>query len=213
MSYIKTLAFAGLMLIVFNCLGQNSSDRGGHPLRCIKLNDEGIGYLENYPANGEKGLDKAIDLFKQAIACDSTNFVFYNNLASAYDQKHNYSGEMLAINKLLTLTGNHPALLMQKGMLWEVMGYLDLAKETYRQTQLEYEKRLAARNNDIELIKGMVLLKGVVSGKDAAIEALNEQIKKHPELSSELSQEFLFYKDFNRHDFVFRLPTVINLKQ
>lgn len=165
----------------------------------------------NYPMNGKKGLDKAIDLFKQAIGCDSTNVIFYNSLANAYDQKHNYAGEMIAVDKMLTLTANDPAILMQKGMLFEVMGRLDNAKKTYYIAQLEYKKRLAKYPGDINLIKGMILLKAVTDGKDEAVKAINKQIKISPNLSSELSHELLFYQYFNRHDYVFRLPTVTNL--
>jgi tetratricopeptide (TPR) repeat protein len=165
----------------------------------------------NYPMNGEKGLDKALDLFKQAISCDSTNMVFYNNLANAYDKKHNYDGEMVALNKLIILTANDPAMLMQKGMLFEFTGDIDSAKNIYHLTQVEYENRLHKNPNDIELIKGIILLKAVTDGKDEAVKVLNKQIKTHPELSSQLSSELMFYKYFNRHDFVFRLPTVTNL--
>jgi tetratricopeptide (TPR) repeat protein len=207
--YIRTTLSVVLIIAINAC----NSQKTNHPVECIKLNDEGINYLMNYPMNGEKGLEKAIDLFKQAISCDSTNFIFYNNLANAYDQKHNYDGEMVVMNKMLALTANDPAILMQKGMLFEVMGRANSAKELYNLSKVEYEKRLAKRPNDINLIKGIVSLIGVDSGKEEAIKALNEQIKIHPELSPELSQQLLFYKYFNRHDFVFRLPTVTDLNK
>ena len=208
---IKSFLILSLTLVAINsCKGQHSNIP---PKECIALNDKAMTLLMNYPMNGEQELNTAIDLLKQAISCDSTDWVFYINLGNAYDKKHNYNGEMAALNKVLTLTKNDPAILLQIGMLYEVKGRVDSAKNMYQLTEVEYEKRLAKNPKDVNLIKGNILLKGVTDGKDEAIKALNEQIKIHPELSSQLSGELLFYKYFNRHDFVFRLPTVTDLSK
>ena len=200
----KTVISIVLILITIHSCSQNKIN---HPPECIKLNNEGVSYLMNYPMNGEKGLNKAIDLFKQAINCDSTNTVFYTSLATAYEKKHNYNGEMMMLDKSLKLTANNPDLLLEKGMLFEVKGNFDSAKIIYHLTQVEYEKRLNKQPDEIGLIKGFILLKGVIGGKEAAIKELDKQIKIHPKFSLELSKEYSFYQYFNRHNFVFRLPT------
>ena len=207
---IRIIASIVLVLVTINSCSSQSKN---HSTECIGLNNEGIKYLTNYPMNGEKGLDKAIDLFKQAVNCDSTNVNFYNSLANAYDKKHNYDAEMVAMNKMLLLTLNDPGILVQKGMLFEVMGHVDSAKEIYSRTDAEYQKRLAKRPNDINLIEGMILLKAITDGKDEAIKVINKQIETHPDLSSELSHELLFYQYFNRHDYVFRSSTGTDLNK
>src|ERR1700760_1042731 len=184
MRHIRRIAIIiSVLITAISCVGQNKD----HSKDCIKLNNEGIEYLTNYPMNGEKGLDKAVDLFKKAINCDSTNVIFYNSIANAYDQKHDYHSEMIAVNKMLSLTVNDPAILMAKGTLFEVMGHVDSAKETYQRAQMEYQKRLSKSPNDFYLISGMILLKAVTDDKDEAIKLLNEQIKSHPDLSAKLS--------------------------
>jgi hypothetical protein len=98
MSYCIRIIFS--IALILTTIGSCKSQNGKHPAECIALNNEGVKYLMNYPMNGENGLDTAIDLFKQAINCDSTNVIFYNSLANAYDQKHDYNDEMITLNKI-----------------------------------------------------------------------------------------------------------------
>jgi tetratricopeptide (TPR) repeat protein len=133
----------GILLMVAITTSCNRKDKQkgvNHPAKCIKINDTGVNYLMNYPLDGEKGLDKAIELFKQAINGDSTNAVFYINLSAAYDKKHKRQDQMNTFNKLLSLTANEPFVLMRKAMLFEIMGCKDSANKVYRLTSLEYKK-------------------------------------------------------------------------
>lgn len=159
----------------------------------------------NYPENGAKGLNTAIDLFKQAIQYDSTYSTAYINLSTAYDHKGSYKDEMIISNKLLLLTNNAPATLILRGILFEKMNNIDSAKKIYYLAKLENEKKLVTHPDDVHLIEQLIELNALTEGKDAAIKELNAQVKMHPSLSSKLSYEYDFYKDFDRHAFIFGL--------
>jgi len=160
--------------------------------------------------NGEQELDKAVDLFKQAITCDSTDWVFYNNLANAYEKKHNYNGELIELNKLLILNENYPMFIISKGMVFEKINKIDSANKMYDFANVEFKKRLAKNPEDVGLIQGVIQLKAITLGKDSAIKEIDNQIKLHPNLSSKLSYEYEYYKYFNRHNYIYGLPTEID---
>ena len=213
-NYIKTVFSLLLSFIILNsCIMNHSNKVIIPPTECIKLNNSGVEYLMNYPMNGEKGLNKSIDLFKQAIQCDSTYLNAYIGLANAYGQKKSYKEEMLAYNKLLVLANNDPSLLTQKGVLFERMNKIDSAKKIYYLTKIGFENRLAKTPGNPNLISGMVFLTALIDGKNAAIKELNEQIKAHPELSPKLAYEYEYYKYFDRHAYVYGLPTEVSLKK
>ncbi|MGN6394679.1 MAG: tetratricopeptide repeat protein [Mucilaginibacter sp.] len=211
MKYLSKIAFGLLFTIVAISACNHSKKSDGHSTECISLNNRAMHLLGNYPMNGKDSLKKAISLFRQAIHCDSTNVVFYLGLVNAYVQEKNYTEEMVVDNKLLALTANDPSILMQKAMLFELMNHSDSAKEIYRLSRLTYKKRLANDPENIRLIRGLVLLKGVTAGRDSAIKDLKEQIRMHPRLSPALSGDFEFYKDFDQRSYIFRLPVVRNL--
>jgi tetratricopeptide (TPR) repeat protein len=206
-NYFKTVLGLLISFNLVNSCSSNHSNRMNSPsIECIKFNNDGVVHLSNYPVDGEKGLNEAIQLFKQAIKCDSMYYNAYINLTNAYDQKGNYSEEMIAFNKLLIITNNDPSILFMKGMLFERMQYIDSAKQIYFLTRAAYAKKLTKYPDDINAIRGIILLKAVTDGKDEAIKELNKQIKIHPKLSSKLGEEHGFYEEFDRHAFIYRLP-------
>ena len=209
-NYFKIVSCLLISLSVTNSCTSNHSNRMNIPAKeCIKLNNDGVQYLTNYPMNGKKELDKAIDLFKQAITCDSTYTTAYIGLASAYDHKNSYGEEMITLNKLLKLVDNDPPILMWKGELFERMNHADSAKNMYYLAKMGYKKRLQKHPDNISSIEQLILLKALTDGKDEAIKELDEQIKNHPELSSKLSGQYVFYQYFDRHAFVFELQSEV----
>lgn len=162
----------------------------------------------NYPFEGEAGLNKAINLFEQAIKCDSTYAIAYANLANALDHKHSYGDELKISNKLLILLNNDPSILMTRGMLFEKMNSIDSARKAYYLASTGYGKKLAKHPENVNLIKEIILLKALTDGNDEAMKQLNVEIKMHPNLSSQLTGEYEFYKNFDKHAFIYGLTTV-----
>lgn len=204
---ITCLILSLTLFTISSCKGQHSNIPAKE---CIELNNKGLDLLMNYPMNGEQELDKAVDLFKQAITCDSTDWVFYNNLANAYEKKHNYNGELIELNKLLILNENYPMFIISKGMVFEKINKIDSANKMYDFANVEFKKRLAKNPEDVGLIQGVIQLKAITLGKDSAIKEIDNQIKLHPNLSSKLSYEYEYYKYFNRHNYIYGLPTEID---
>ena len=181
------------------------------PRDCIVLNNKGVEYLTSYPMNGKDGLNKAIDLFKQAIHCDSTYLTAYLNIAYAYDDENSYTEEMKAYNMLQALTHNNdPTILMMKGELFERITNIDSAKKYYYSAKRGYEKQLIKHPDNAEVIKQIILIKALTDGKDDAIKEIDERIKLHPELREKLSGEYEYYKFFNRHNYIYNLPTEVD---
>lgn len=193
-----------LLSVIISC---KNSHRHIPSKECISLNNQGNDSLMDYPMNGEKALNKAIDLFKQALKCDSNYFIAYMNLANAYDHKHSYNEEMIIYNKVLTLVKNDPIILSLKGMLFEKMNHLDSAKNTYDLASATFKKRLRNKPDDINLIRGIIELKAVTAGKEAAFKEIDGQIKRNPQLSSQLLIEYDIFRYFNRHAFIYGLTT------
>ena len=54
---IRTIAVIVFPLITINSCGDRKEN---YATDCIKLNNEGIEYLNNYPMNGEKGLERLL---------------------------------------------------------------------------------------------------------------------------------------------------------
>jgi tetratricopeptide (TPR) repeat protein len=165
MNYLFKIVFSLLLFIAINSCtySQNTKvvSKG-----CIILNNKGVEYLSNYPMDGEAGLDTAINLFLQAIQCDSTYLTVYINIANAYDKKHNYHEEMKTYNKLLVLTNNHsPSMITQKGVLFERINDIDSAKKYYYLANKEYERELEKNPDNAETVKGLILIKALTVEK------------------------------------------------
>ena len=163
-----------------------------------------------FPSDGEKDINEAISLFKQAVICDSTYAIGYTNLANAYGRKHSYSEEITALNSVLALTDNDALILLEKGEVFERTNIIDSAKKSYYLAEIGFEKRLVKHPDDADIIKELILLKALMVGKDEAIKEIDEQIKLHPDLKDKLSSEYEYYKIFNRHALIYNLPTEIN---
>lgn len=203
MNYLKKATFLLFGFTTISSCTNNHSNKMGPSRECIKLNDDGTQLLLNYRGDNKDELDKAINLFKQAINCDTTYSIAYVNLANAYDHEGSYKEEMACLNRLLVLNNDDPTILVLKGMLFERMNQIDSAKQIYSLTKTAYEKRIAKTPNDINLIKGKIELKALTDGKSEAIKELREQIKTHPNLSSKLTEEYYFYEHFDRHAHIY----------
>lgn len=176
---------------------------------CIELNNSGVKYLMKFPSDGEKDINEAIHLFKQAVICEPTYAIGYSNLANAYDRKHSYSEEITALNKVLALTGDAEPIILEKGEAFERANNIDSAKKLYYLAKIGFEKRLVKHPDDAGIIKELILLKAIMVGKDEALNEIDAQIKLHPDLKEKLSVEYEFYKIFNRNAFIYHLTTEI----
>jgi tetratricopeptide (TPR) repeat protein len=211
----KPAFFLLLALNFINSCTNSHSNRMLIPSKeCIELNNEGVDSLSNYrPWDGKKKLNTTINLFKQAIKCDSAYLTAYLNLAIAYDKQGSYSEEMITYNKMLLLTNNDPFVLRSKGILFEKTNHNDSANQAYYLAKAEYKKRLAKDPSNINNIRGMILLKALTDGKDEAIKELYKQIQLHPQLASQLSTEHVFYEYFDRHAYIYGMPTEVPLNK
>jgi hypothetical protein len=113
----------------------------------------------------------------------------------------------MALDKVLALTGNAAPILLEKGKVLEMTNNPDSAKKLYYLAKIGFEKRLVKHTDDAESIKELILLKALMVGKEEAIKEIGEQIKLHPGLKQKLSGQYEFYKIFNRHTFIYNLPT------
>lgn len=206
----KTLNVLFSLSLINSCTSNQSSGAWIPSKDCIKLNNQGAEYLMNYPIEGETGLNKAINFFEQAIKCDSTYVNAYMNLENALDHQRSYDDELKISNKLLIITNNDPSILVTRGMLFEKMNNLDSAKNAYYLAKIGYEKKYNKHPENVNLIKEIILLKALTDGKEEAIKQLDVQIKIHPNLASKLSGEYDFYKDFDKHAFIYGLTSVDN---
>jgi tetratricopeptide (TPR) repeat protein len=204
MIYHQKLAFTLLLILVVI----NSCSQKLPPKKAINLNNMGVKCLMEFPTN-DKTLDSAIIFFNQALQLDSTYVIAYMNLTTAYNRKHNYKNEMLILNKVIGLHYGSPQVILTKGMLFERMNNVDSAKQCYQTADIKLQKKLIKNPNDVGLIEELIFLKAIANGKDAAIAETNEQIKKHPDLTSKLTGQYSFYKYFDRHNTIFGLPTEI----
>ncbi len=59
------------------------------------------------------------------------------------------------------------------------------------------------------MIAGKAFLRALTEGKEKAIEELDNQIKKFPDLQSKLSTEYYQYEYFDRHAIVFDEPVQV----
>jgi tetratricopeptide (TPR) repeat protein len=209
MTFFLKIVFGLILLTAINSCTYSQNAKIP-PKECIELNNRGVTYLMKFPY-GERDINEAINLFKQAIDCDSTYLLAYINIANAYERKHSYTDEMKAYNIILVLTNNNdPTILMMKGTLFERINNIDSAKNYYYSAKKGYEKELIKHPDNAEVIKEIILLKALTDGKDEAIKEIDKQIKLHPELREKLSGEYEYYKFFNRHNYVYNLPTEVD---
>lgn len=208
--YFKIACLLLFVTEINACVHTHSNGVNVPSKECIELNNRGVEYLMKFPPNGEKDINEAINLFNQAVICDPTYAIGYTNLANAYGRKHSYNEEIMALNKVLTLTNNDATTLLEKGKVFEMTNNIDSAKKLYYLAKIGFEKRLVKHPGNADIIKELILLKALTDGKDQAIKELDEQIKLHPELREKLSGEYEYYKIFNRHAFIYNLPTEIN---
>jgi len=209
-NYFKIACLLLFVTEISACVHNHSNGVNVPSKECIELNNRGVEYLMKFPPDGEKYIDEAINLFKQAVICDPTYSIGYTNLANAYGRKHSYSDEIMALNKVLALTDNAAPVLLEKGKVFEMTNNIDSAKKLYYSAKIGFEKRLIKHPDNVNIIKELILLKALTDGKDQAVKEIDEQIKLHPELREKLSGEYEFYKIFNRHAYIYNLPTKIN---
>ncbi len=207
----KLVIYTGLMLAMLSAC--TNSRKGNVAKECIALNDKGVSYLVN-PTFGEKGtLDKAINLFKEAIECDSNYLIAYINIANAYGQKHDFPEVMKAYNFILKHSNNSPVFVVQKAILFERINQTDSAKNYYNIAMNLYSKQLLKNPNNVGVIKEVISLKAYMGGKDDAIKEIDKQIMLHPNLERELSIDYELYKYFNRYDAIHGLTTEVDMNK
>jgi tetratricopeptide (TPR) repeat protein len=212
MIYYLKIACLLLFVIEINACGHNHSKGVNVPSKeCIELNNRGVDYLMKFPTDGEKDINEAIHLLKQAVICDTTYATGYINLAIAYGRKHSYSEQIMALNKVLALTDNDAQFLLEKGKVFEMTNNIDSAKKLYYLAKIGFEKKLVKHPDNADIIKELILLKAIMVGKDEAIKEIGKQIKLHPDLKESLLSEYEYYKLFNRHAFIYNLPAEKNL--
>ncbi len=176
---INYFKIACLLLFVTGinaCVHKHSNGVNVPSKECIELNNRGVEYLMKFPY-GEQDINEAINLFKQAVICDPTYAIGYANLANAYDRKHSYSEQIMALDKELALIGNAAPILLEKGKVLEITNNIDSAKKLYYLAKIRFEERLVKHDDDAEIIKELILLKALMIGTDEAIKEIDEQIK------------------------------------
>jgi len=135
------------------------------PSECIELNNKGSEYMMNYPTGGKNGLLKAIDLFNQAISCDSTFLLAYENLAHAYDHNQDYKKELSIYNRVLILSSHYPSIITEKAEVFEKMNKLDSAKLGYQLARQSFTDSLSIHPNNLNFIRGLLLVIALTEGK------------------------------------------------
>ncbi|MGN6640304.1 MAG: tetratricopeptide repeat protein [Mucilaginibacter sp.] len=153
-------------------------------------------------------IDTAISLLKQAIDCDPQFLAAYVNLANAYDKSNDYDKELAVINKELALSKSDPSILLNKARLFEKSNKVDSAKNIYGLTQIILDEKLKKQPNNIGLIQSKILLLALTVGKDEAMKELNHQINICPEYKKELQSEYLYFKNFDRHSYIYGYSVV-----
>jgi hypothetical protein len=123
-------------------------------------------------------------------------------MIAVYECMRNYHAEMDIVNKLFPLEKNDPAILIQKGILFEKMNRIDSAKTTYFLANKIYREKLAGDPGNIDLISDIILLKAIADGKDAAIKERDEEMQKYPQLASKLNAQTYYLEDFDRNSFL-----------
>ncbi|WP_439698117.1 hypothetical protein ACFGVS_07625 [Mucilaginibacter sp. AW1-7] len=161
--------------------------------------------MMNYPMNGKNGLLRAIDLFTQAINCDSTYLLAYINLANAYDRNHDYKKELTIYNKALMLSKNYPSIITTKAEVFEKMGMLDSAKKVYQLARQSFTDSLAIHPNDANFIGGFILVMPLTEGKESALKELDRRITLNPELKSKMYTDYYFYQYFDKRAYLYHL--------
>ena len=101
-------------------------------------------------------------------------------------------------------------MITQKGVLFERLNDIDSAKKYYYLANKEYERELKKDPDNAETVKGLILIKALTSGKDDTIREIDRQIKLHPAFQLKLSGEYEYYKVFDRHNYIYNLPTEID---
>jgi len=208
MIYYFKVACLLLFIIEINACEHNHSKDVRIPSKeCIELNNRGVEYLMKFPTDGEKDINTAISLFKQAVICDPTYAIAYTNLANAYSRNHSYSEEIMTLNKVLILTNNAAPILLEKGKVFEMENNIDSAKKSYYIAKIGFEKKLVIQPDNAEIIKNLILLKALMLGREDALKEIEEQIKLHPNLKDRLLGQYEYYKVFDRRAFIYNLPT------
>jgi tetratricopeptide (TPR) repeat protein len=195
------------LTIFYSCTNEHGNKTMSPSKECVKLNNEGAKLIMDYNGAGDTSINLAIDLFKQAIKCDSTYSLAYLNLADAYDKSGKYKDELFSLNKSLKIN-NNPSVLILKVRLFVKTNELDSARKVFKLANKKLEESITNHNSNLSAIKELILLKAIMYGRDEALKEIDKQMQMHPEFSIQLKDEYDFYKDFDKDSFINGTPKV-----
>lgn len=199
-----SFAFCLLYLTISFC-SCNGQQMKAPPSECIELNNKGTEYIMNYTKGEKNELLKAIDLFNQAISCDPTYLLAYRNLANAYDYDQDYKKELTVYNKALILPNTSPSIITEKAEVFEKMSMLDSANRVYQLARQSFSDSLSIHPNDLNFIRGFLLVIALTEGKESALKELNRRNMLNPELKSKMFSDYYFYQYFDKRAYLYHL--------
>jgi len=87
-------------------------------------------------------VEKATNLFKEAIRLDSTNPVGYNNLAGVYIEKGDYHNAMEVIQRLVNVKPDFAEMVFFLAMMKDKLGERGVAQKLYEKSIQLFESRI-----------------------------------------------------------------------
>lgn len=193
-----TFCLVYLTFSVYSCHGQLNKMP---PPECIELNNRGNSYMMNATEDQKSGISKAIQLFTEAIRCDSTYLIAYINLAQAYDRNLDYKKELRINNRILELSHNDPSIIMEKAEIFEKMGVMDSANKFYKLAKQSFIDSLSIHPNNKNYLSGLILEIALTEGKVLALKELNKYTTQNPALKSDADRDF--FENFDKRSYLF----------
>jgi len=181
-----------ILLLIIGCTNNNKSRakqvhmQNITPRDCVLLNDSAFKYITRYNfKHSSKDLDTALFLLKQATLCDTGYFVAYSNMANTYDAMRGYKNEIRTLNKMIYIK-NSWWTLTRKGLAYQKLNDVNSANKEYTSVDSLCQSKMKKEPDNVLLIIDYITFKATAYGKIAGKKELNIQIKKHPELKSEI---------------------------
>lgn len=179
-----------ILFLVHGCTRSQTSQKkqiNSIANECVLLNDSAFKYITRYNfRQNTKDLDTALFLLKRASSCDTSYFIAYSNMANVFDLMKNYESEIEVINKMLVLEKNNWWILTRKGLAYQKLNDVNSAKRIFFSVDSLCQAAMKNDPRNINLIINYITFKNLSDGKNAGVQELDIQIKRHPELKSEL---------------------------
>jgi len=170
---------------------------------CVALHDSAANLLNKYyfESSNPAKLDLILDLLNQAINCDPSYYLAYNNKVTVLSLKGEYQKVVTLLDEMLEFSDNDPQLIFLKGIAYEKLNYYTAAEIAYKQAAVEYEKRLKLYPDSLELITDKLFFIAFTKGKEQALSELSKYILKYPDKT--MLKDFRpLFENFNRDDFI-----------